>query len=374
MVRATAVFVGSMLGAGIFGLPYAFAQAGWGIGALYLVGVGFVLLLLQLLIAEVTIQTPGERRLSSLAGLYLGRWAKVVTTILIFGSVWGAVLAYIILGGGFLYTLFGGWLGGDPIWYAGVFVAFEALLISFPLRKAAGMEVLIGGVLLCLFVVLILAGLPEIHIVNITSTNATHWFVPYGVVLFALSGLGVSPEMHNIFGERSEHHMPRAILVGFSLVFALYAAFTFVVVGVSGDGVTQNALLGYTMALDPLMQVVGSLVGLLTISSILFMMGEQLKDTMIADYEVPPGVAEAVTLGVPFLFFLLGLRDLVSVIGFVGAVFSALTAVMFIFVYERLRKNVCRHVKCFTVPRALTMFIGLVFVAGAIVQIVQDLL
>ena len=54
--------------------------------------------------------------------------------------------------------------------------------------------------------------------------------------------------------------------------------------------------------------------------------------------------------------------------------FSALTAVMFIFVYERLRKNVCRHVKCFTVPRALTMFIGLVFVAGAIVQIVQDLL
>lgn len=366
---ATSVFVGSVLGAGVFGLPYAFAQAGWLVGFFYLVVIGGVLLILQLINAEITIQTPGRRRLAGLAGVYLGPFGRYATTLLFFGMNWGVLIAYMILAAGFLSEIFGPIFGSGALAYGLAFVVVEAFLLLLPIKRAAHFELIIGGVLLTLFLVLILSGLPFVEPINWIAFSGAQAFAPYGVVLFALSGIGVMPEMHDVFGEKYEYRLPKAVIHGFFILFTLYAFFTLAVVGVNGVGTTENALEAYAPMLGPGMVAFGALLGLLTIGSIFFMVAEQVKDTLAFDFALHRRAAWFLTLAVPTLLFVLGVRDFISVISFTGSVFVALLACVMLLIYERMRRGVCRRVKCFTVPRMVSIAIGLIFVAGAVREI-----
>lgn len=367
---ATALLVGSTLGAGVFGLPYAFAQSGWVIGAFTLLFVGVLLLILQLVNVELCMQTPGHHRITGLIGRYLGKRWRFVATILFFGLEWGILLAYAILGGAFLFELLAPIFGGNVSTYSLIFVAVEALLVLAPIKRAAHIEFVVGSVLLMLFVVLILSGVPFIEWHQVVATDVTYALAPYGVVLFALAGLGVAPEMHDVFGEKYEYRMPKTVIHGFLILLTLYLAFTFVVVGVNGTGTSENALSAYVPVLGSLAVLMGSVVGLVTIGSISLMVGEQVKDTLRIDLGASKTLAWILTWAIPVALFLLGVRDFIRVISFTGAVFTALLAGLVLLAYERMRRTICRRRHCFVVPRWVTFFIMLLFVGGALRQIV----
>lgn len=366
---ATALLVGSTLGAGVFGLPYAFAQSGWLIGAFTLVFVGALLLVLQLINTELCLQTPGRHRIVGLVGRYLGTRWRWVATILFFGLGWGILLAYAILGGAFLFELLAPVFGGNVSTYSLIFVVIEAILVLAPIKRAASIELIIGSLLLILFVVLILSGVPFIEWHQVVAVDVTHTLAPYGVVIFALASLGVAPEIHDIFGEKYEYRMPKAIVHGFLILLLLYLAFTFVIVGVNGIETSENALSAYVPILGSLAFLVGSVVGLITIGSISLMVGEQVKDTLRIDLGASKVMAWSLTWAIPVALFLFGVRDFINVISFTGAVFTALLAVCILLTYERMRGTICCRRHCFVVPRWMTIFIGVLFVSGAIRQI-----
>jgi len=370
-VLATMVFIGSILGAGVFGLPYAFAKSGWLIGFFDLVVIGVFVLLLQLMYAEITIQTPGRRRMTGLAGLYLGSSWRYVTTFLFFGLGWGVLTAYVILAGGFLTDLLQPLFGGDLFVYGLVFLGIEGLLLCASLKRAAHFELLVGSVLLILFVVLLLSGLPFLQSAYLGTVALEHAFSPYGVILFSIAGLGVMPEMHDVFGEKYEYRMSKSVIHGFLILLLLYTLFTFVVVGVTGPLTTEDALTGYTPLLGPGMEAFGAFVGVLTIGSIFMMMGEQMKDTFIFDFSLSKRTAWVLTLLVPVVLFVVGVRDFISVISFTGSVFVALLACIVLLIYHRMQKGVCRSTRCFTVPRWISVCIGLLFLFGALREIIN---
>ena len=62
-LRATAVLVGTMVGVGIFGIPFSFAKAGFWIGFLFLVLIGFVTLLLDFIYGEIVLRTHQPHQL-----------------------------------------------------------------------------------------------------------------------------------------------------------------------------------------------------------------------------------------------------------------------------------------------------------------------
>jgi amino acid permease len=94
--EAVFLITGVTIGAGILGLPYAIAQVGLGIGLIYIVALGVVMLLLNLMIGEVVAETKKPLQIAGLAEVYIGRWAGyllVITTII--GS-YGALVAYVV--------------------------------------------------------------------------------------------------------------------------------------------------------------------------------------------------------------------------------------------------------------------------------------
>ena len=63
-VLATTTLVGAIVGLGIFGIPYTAARAGFFIVVIYIVILGIVALLIQLLYGEIVERTEGKHRLT----------------------------------------------------------------------------------------------------------------------------------------------------------------------------------------------------------------------------------------------------------------------------------------------------------------------
>ena len=67
---------GTIIGAGILGLPYVFSKSGFFIGAFWLIFLGFVMLFVNLCLGEVSLRTKKIHQLPGYAEKYLGKSGK----------------------------------------------------------------------------------------------------------------------------------------------------------------------------------------------------------------------------------------------------------------------------------------------------------
>ena len=154
--RATIPFIGSVIGVGIFGIPYVFAQAGFGIGLLHLLLIGAVNLVILLIYADIVMNTKGHHRISGIVERYAGPWWGHVASLLLFAASWGAMVAYVIIGGEFLQTIFSFWLDWSLISWQILFFAVSAILLIGGLGFIARLEVVFVIGLLALLLVILL--------------------------------------------------------------------------------------------------------------------------------------------------------------------------------------------------------------------------
>lgn len=375
LMRAIGTMVGSIVGAGVFGLPYAFAQSGAGIGGAWLLGLGAVSLVLFLMYAEVIIQTPGTHRLGGYAELYLGPAWKSVSTILLGAAQLGAMLAYTVLGGRFLLALLGPVFGGTELMYALIMVAAVAAFTWRGTKFATRAEGVVVSILLLLFILAILASLPSVSALHLLTINWDQSFLPYGVVLFALSGIGAVPEMKDALGPKELRRLPHAITFGLFILVGLYLAFSLSVVGVTGAGTTPTAFTGLSVVLGPAFQAISALLGTVTIFSIFAMTCLQLQNALAVDIRVPRHASWAMAAFIPAFLYLVGLREFIGIIGFVGAVFSGIIGILVVVLYERMRRSpVCREHKCLNVPTVLAVLVAGLFAFGVVRELLDFLL
>ena len=370
LIRAVGMAIGVVVGAGVFGLPYAFVQSGFAIGLLVLLTMAGFLTLLQLMFAEVASQTNGKDRFVGYVRRYLGdRWARL-TLVAFLGSFWGAMVAYMIVGGSFWHQLFLPIFQGPEPLYALLIAVVASAFIYRGLRFASRLEVVVVGVLLFLFAFIMLAALPHIHLPNLNHMDWTQVLTPYGVVLFALSGLGIIPEIKDVLGSRMRHRLPQVVVTAMVVITLLYALFTFVVVGVNGPSTTEVSFEGLVPVLGGGFGFIGALLGSVTILSIYLMVGVELLKTLEVDFRLSRPVAWAMTCGVPIILYAAGLREFVGVIGFVGAVFSGFLGIVVVRMYESFKESpLCRAPTCLRLPRVVSWVLVLLFASGILLEI-----
>ena len=66
LISATSVLIGAMVGVGLFGLPLAFSRAGFVVGVAFLFFVGGLVLLVDLMYAEIILRTKEDHQLVGL--------------------------------------------------------------------------------------------------------------------------------------------------------------------------------------------------------------------------------------------------------------------------------------------------------------------
>ena len=100
------IISGTIIGAGIFSLPYITSKVGFGTIIFYFLVLGALVTLIHLFFGQLAVKTPDYKRLPGFARIYLGKWGEKVALFSIILGLFGAILAYLIVGGEFLSELF----------------------------------------------------------------------------------------------------------------------------------------------------------------------------------------------------------------------------------------------------------------------------
>ena len=235
---------GMIIGVGMFAIPYSFASAGFWLGATELVILAGVVTLLHLLYLWLVMATPASHRLPGYITLYLGSRAGAVAWFSALFGISGTLLAYVLLGSQFLSSILSPILGnGGATSFAIVIVGVGSLITLYPLKKGALINGILTAVLVVFIVTLAAALMPHVETANLEGFDPSRAFVPYGVLLFALSGAVVIPDVIAIIN-RDRRKAARVIILGTLVPALIYGLFAVAIVGVFGRAVAPDTISG----------------------------------------------------------------------------------------------------------------------------------
>lgn len=367
---AVSVMVGTAVGAGIFGLPYAASKSGFVFIFALIIVLGVITLILNLMYGEVTLRTQKKSNVVGYAGKYLGKSGKKIAALINLFSLYSAMLAYIIVGGIFLNLLLSAYFGGNDFIYSLVIFSLISTGIYFGLRLIGLVEFLMSAFLLLVMALIIIRGMPFINVGNLLSYNFSQSLFPFGVVLFSFGALSAIPELEQIITKKQER-IKSAIIAGTAIPAIAYLLFTAVVLGVSGNNTSKEGISGLVLVMGDGIVILGLIFGILAIATSYLVIGINLKEIFWYDYNLSEKKSWALACFVPFIVFALGLRDFITVVNVAGSIAGGLVGILIIIVFYRAKKaGDAKPAYEIKVPIALSSFIILTYLLGIVYQFV----
>jgi len=336
--QAVAVLTGYVIGVGMFGLPFLISRAGVLTFFILIAVLGSVQYLLHLIYANLIIVTREYHRLPGYAGIYLGKKGKVVIFLAKMIGNGGALLAYIIITGIFLNQLLGPIFGGSEFIYTTVLFALEAVIIYFGIKTIAKVEFFMTGLLLLVVLLIIIKGWGAVEAANFTMVNWKYFLLPYGAILFAVDGGGSIPIIVKLL-RRDKKKIKSAVRTGTFLSVLVIILFTLIIVGISGANTTSDALVGVRNVLDDGVVLFSLIFGVLTMITSFLLVAESIKETLWWDFKLNKRLAWALAVFLPYLLYMLGLKNLIAVISFAGGVAGGFVVIVLILIFTKLRKQ-----------------------------------
>lgn len=337
-LRAVSLLMATTIGVGVFALPFVGVRAGYGLLLGYLVVLGAFVLLMQLMYGEVVLRTPHIHHPPGYAEQYLGRWGKHLVFITSIASLYGTLLAYIILGSHFLDRLLESVPGVPGMAGFAVFALATGLILIFGNRVITRVDFVVSLVFILVILLFFFVGGPHVRLPNLSLSTPGSLFLPYGAVLFALWGMKTVPEMRTPLAGR-ERFLGRAILYAVLVVVSIYALFTFLVIGIAGRNVTEDALSSLVPFLGQRAAMIGYAFGALATFTSFLSLGLAVMNTYRYDFHLRGTTAWVMTVSVPIALYLAGFTSFVDVISKTGALFLGIEGLTVIALYAAARRR-----------------------------------
>ncbi|MEM2031650.1 MAG: aromatic amino acid transport family protein [Candidatus Pacearchaeota archaeon] len=363
LFAAIATLTGTIVGAGILGIPYVFAKAGFIPAIIQLVGIAFVMLFVNLCLGEAILRTKEKYQLPGYAKKYLGNFGKILALLSCFVFIYGAITAYVIGEGEILSFVFFG-NTNFKIFFALGFFVLMSFLIYFDIKALEKGEI-VGLIFITAFLLAIFFFfLPKVSIDNffLFSEEKILWFFPYGVIMFAFLGFSALPEMREEL-HKEEKKMKKAIIVGSLIPLIFYFLFALAVYGFAGKNTPQIA----TIALGKL----PCFLAIFTMFSAFFALGIALKEIFIYDLKMKK--REAFMLVVFPSFFLafsilvFQLTTFIRVLNLVGSISGGIMGILALLMARKAKILGNREPEyCVTTNLFITLLLSCLFVFGIV--------
>ena len=360
---------GTMIGAGILGLPYVFAQSGFLIGLFWILFLAGVLVYVKLCLGEVALRTKTTHHLPGYAKIYLGENAKKLMFFSMVFGIYSALIAYLIGEGQSLSFFFSGNFD-YVIYFAFGFWVVMTLLLREGLKGLKKVETygVIAIVIITLFLLILF--FPDLKVSNLNYNNGDKFFVPFGVVLFSLLGFSCIPELRREI-KGSERLLRKAIITGALIAVFIYIIFVFTFVGKYRVSVNEVATLSDGRFI--------ALLGVFTMLTSYFVLSFALRDMFIFDFNIAKHKAFFYVSIVPLVVFLIvsyfNLASFVFVLGIGGVVSGGLTGVTGLVMSMKAKQRRGKQGRKPEYKMPLNWWIvgvlSLVFVIGVVVEVLM---
>jgi len=370
-LKAFSIYLGTVIGVGIFGLPFVALRAGFFVVVSYFLCMALVAILINFLYGEVILGTKEMHRLPGYVGKYLGEKWKRITFLVITIGLMGALLAYLIIGGQFLNFFLGPYLGSNPTLYTLLFFGLGAYLVFRGIKSVSGVELSLLIVLFIILATFFIKAFPSINISYFKTLNPKFLFFPYGVILFSLWGSAVIPEIKEALAACSTGRsglrirLRRVMFWGTIVAVAIYLFFIVIVLGVSGPVTSEEAISGLEKVLGSNVVKLGFIFGVITCFTSFLTLALTLKKVFWYDFGISKNFAWFLTCFPPLFLFFLGIRGFIGVISFTGAISLGIEGIIIVFLYrEFLKKKFSQKIN------PVFYLLAGIFVLGIILELV----
>ncbi len=341
----TGLLAGTIIGAGIFALPYTFKISGLSTGFFYLLIGTFIYCLVHLFYADIIVRTPGEHRFVGYAKIYLGRgafWLAIAMSVL---EMIFVMTIYLLLSVSFLNLVL---TSAEPIVKLLLFWALASVAIFLSLRKLAFAEFLIAWGMIAIIILIFVFGIS--HLNNITiedfQLNLSKIILPLGPILFALGGRVAIPALVKYFKipgiGHQRHLLKRAIIAGTVIPAIVYGLFVLGILGLSKQ-VSQDSVSGLIGQVSPVFLAVLGILGILALWSSYIGVGSDINTTLLYDLKFPRSARLLLVIVGPLLLYFLSSQNFINLVGLAGGIFLPLEGifmvVMWLIANKRLTKK-----------------------------------
>jgi len=336
-IYAVSMMIGTSIGAGIFSLPYVASKSGFFLFLVLIIILGFIMLVLSLMYAEVTLRTKNKGRLVGYCGKYLGKNGKKIATLVTLFALYSNILAYIIIGGKFLNALFSKYFGGSEFIYSIVMAIFIFIGVYISLKLVSIIELLMVSFLSIIIFGIIFKGMTFVNSENLLTFDISQSFIPFGAILFSVGALSAIPELEHIM-KKNQKKIKSAIISGSIITVIVYILFVAVILGITGHNTSDEALLGLSSSIGNGIVTLGLVFGIFAIATSFLMIGINLKEVFWYDYNLSEKKSWALTCFVPLIIFVLGLRDFITVVSIAGSVTGGFAGILIIASFYKAKK------------------------------------
>jgi amino acid permease len=306
-----AILIGTLMGAGVLGLPYAASQVGLipAIGVLF----GFMLLMLftSFIVLKISAEMGGAQ-MSTIAQKALGKAGGWIMYLSIMIMGFGAFLAYIAGMGNIFTTLF----GVNEILGAILFWILASSVIYLGLEASGKTELIMSFVLIAIFIGVTGMLLPHANLENALYVDLGGIFSMMGVVIFAFGFHTVIPDVYRGIG--SYKKTKRVIVLAFLIPTVIYAVFMIVFLMTFGKNTPQVATQGLETIYDGMGKIIGNSLPLIAIATSFIGVGLAQQSNSKEFLGLKKPAAWVLTVVPPIVIYLVGVRNFADVLSFAG--------------------------------------------------------
>ncbi len=354
-LKAYFIIFSTIIGLGIFVLPYTFFHSGYYF-LLWILFWFFAFFILHLIFGEILLQTEEKHNLPGLAGLYLHPAAKHIVWFFDYVGMLGVFLIYFIALAKFWSLI----LPFNPLIIKLIFALINLYFILKDIRIFAQMETILSLGIFIVFLFIILMLLPNFDFANIKLAiqNTKEPFLPYGILLFALSGTSAIPIVVDLIGKDKKSFFKINFFALLSIVI-FYLIYTFAVVGFLGGRVSEESLQSLAPHLPKVFLIFAVIFVTLNITFV--DMAFYLKRGLLYDYNIKPRTINLImTLSIlPLVFF--EPSSLIPLINVVSEIFLGANLLILCLIYIKLPPK--EH---FYLPNVIIILLGIIFLMGII--------
>jgi amino acid transporter len=351
--KAYFIIVSTIIGLGIFVLPYVFWQSGFYFFS-WLIFLFLVSFVLHLIFGEILFQTPEKYNLPGLAGIYLHPKIKHLVWFFDYFGMLGVFLIYFIALAKFWSLI----LPISPLLIKVTFALFNIYFILKDIRIFAQMETILTIGILVISLVIVALILPKVDLNNISLAlkNDFQPLLPYGTLLFAFAGTSALPVVFDLIGKNKKSFF-KINFYALLTVALLYLIYTLAVVGFLGDQVSEESF----QSLAPYFPKLFLFFAVLFVTLIITFvdMAFYLKRGLIYDYKLSPKLTNLIIVFSILPLALFEPLSLIELISIVSEIFLGFNLLILALIYLKLKEK-----QYFDLPKILVIILALIFLLG----------
>jgi tyrosine-specific transport protein len=366
--KALATLVGTIIGVGIFTIPFAIMKAGLIPFLILLPLLVYVQHLFHVYYMEIIIATGEKHRLPGYVEKFFGPRAKKWSLGLVLAAVYGSLLAYIITGGLFAFELLSPILGGNLYVYTLVLFAIQSVIVLYGLKMIARVESWLTALMIAAIVLVLIKAGSFFDPANITAFNWQFLLLPYGPIFFAVGGDAAIPEVCRLLkGERKE--IKKVIKWSAYITLIVTGLFVLAIVGATGALTTPDTLAGLKTIFGSGFVFIALLLGLLAVVTSFITFAESTKEIFFWDLKINKTKAWLLALIPPLIFYVLGFHNLTQVVAITGSVSGGLIGIIFVWLFYKAKKSPQGVLIESKINRTVAWILSIFFIIGFIYSI-----